>query len=622
MRRILASIACACAVLGLSGTGLGQPVPNDQFSINRFSPAPGAGNYLMVDGGTVGGHMTPSVGVLIDYANRPFVLFDASCPGNDTSQCEVTDAEKKLIAYELTTNLMATLGLWQRLQIGLVMPFVLTDGDSFRAATPRLSQPFVDIRGGSAFGPGDPRLRAKVRLVGDGARGFNMAAIAYLGIPLGQVTSDGANLGDDTVTAGGHLALEHRAGAFRYGANFGGIIRPDRKLLSTEVGSEFTYGVGVGFDITPLVAVLGEVTGVTQFTSQLDENPVEARIAGQLTQWEDWVFTLGVGAGLLAGVGVPDFRILGGVAYQPIGLDTDGDGIKDKHDRCPTDPEDADGYLDDDGCPDLDNDADSLEDSVDKCPDDPEDADGFQDEDGCRDPDNDGDGIQDGYDSCPMEAEDKDGDRDDDGCPDNDRDRDGIADAADKCPNDAEDTDGFGDEDGCPETDFDGDGIPDDEDQCPDQPETVNGQDDTDGCPDGKAPPPPPPPLVKLTCEKIEIGDRVYFDTNSDRIQSRSFALLDQVAGALDKAKHVKKIRVEGHTDSQGNDKKNLDLSSRRAASVVRYLSGKGIAEDRLTSEGFGETRPIADNKKKDGRAANRRVEFVIVEQDAAGCQQ
>jgi outer membrane protein OmpA-like peptidoglycan-associated protein len=621
MRRTLASIACVVALLAFGGSAFAQAIPNDRFSANRFSPAPGAGNYLMVDGGTVGGHLTPSFGLLVDYAHRPLVLFDSSCPGNDTDNCEVTDSEKELISYALTTNLMATLTLWQRLQLGLLMPFVLTDGESFRSSTPLLGQPFVDIRGGTVFGPGDPRVSAKVRLVGDGAQGFNMSAVAFLGLPLGQVTSDDGNLGDDTVTAGGHLALEHRAGAFRYGVNFGGVVRPSRQLLSTEVGSEFTYGGGMGFEITPLFALIGEVTGVTQFTSQLDENPVEGRIAGQLTQWEDWVFTLGAGAGLLAGVGVPNFRLLGGVAYVPVGLDSDGDGIKDKVDRCPTDPEDEDGYLEDDGCPDLDNDADGIEDARDKCPDDPEDPDGFQDEDGCRDADNDGDKIQDGYDSCPMEAEDKDGDRDDDGCPDNDRDRDGIADAADKCPNDPEDTDGFGDEDGCPEADFDGDGVVDDEDQCPDQPETMNGKDDADGCPDGKAAP-PPPPLVTLTCEKIEIGDRVFFDTNKDTIQSRSFPLLDQVAAALGKAKHVKKIRVEGHTDSQGNDKRNLDLSGRRAAAVVKYLAGKGVAAERLTSEGFGETRPIADNKTKDGRAANRRVEFVIVEQDASGCKQ
>ncbi len=619
MQRNLASFACFAAFLLGTASGFAQEIPNDQFSANRFVPAPGAGNYIVVDGAAVGGHLTPSLGILIDYAHRPFVLYSSICPGGDLDACEVQSSEKNLLAYQLATNLMGTLTLWQRLQLGLTMPFVLTDGDSFRATTPLLGEKYVDIRGGQAFGPGDPRLSAKVRFVGTGTEGFTMAAVAYVGAPLGQVTSSNAALGDDTVTAGGHLVLELQADTVRGGINFGGIVRPTRSLLSTEIGPEFTYGAGLGFDVTSLFTVVAEATGVTQFTPQIDENPVEARIAGLLTQWDDFVFTLGGGVGLLAGVGVPNFRVFGGVAYQPIGLDTDGDGIKDKTDRCVTEPEDADGYLDDDGCPDLDNDADSLQDDGDKCPDEPEDNDGFEDNDGCPDRDNDGDAIQDGYDSCPMEAEDKDGDRDEDGCPDNDRDRDGLPDDVDKCPNEPEDTDGFGDEDGCPEVDFDGDGVADDNDQCPDQPENVNGLDDADGCPDSEAAP-PPPSLVTVTCEKIEIGERVFFNTGSDRIQARSFDLLDQVAAALQKAKHVKKLRIEGHTDSAGNDKKNLDLSARRAAAVVRYLAEKGVEATRLSSEGFGETRPIADNKKKDGRSANRRVEFVIVEQDAAGC--
>ena len=72
--------------------------------------------------------------------------------------------------------------------------------------------------------------------------------------------------------------------------------------------------------------------------------------------------------------------------------DTDGDGIMTRSDQCILEPEDKDGYLDDDGCPDPDNDADGIPDTVDKCPNEPEDIDGYQDDDGCPDPDNDGDG--------------------------------------------------------------------------------------------------------------------------------------------------------------------------------------------------------------------------------------
>ena len=98
--------------------------------------------------------------------------------------------------------------------------------------------------------------------------------------------------------------------------------------------------------------------------------------------------------------------------------DTDGDGIPDSVDKCPNEPEDKDGFQDEDGCPDPDNDGDGILDKDDKCPNEPEDKDGFQDEDGCPDPDNDGDGIPDDKDKCPNEPETVNGYQDEDGCPD------------------------------------------------------------------------------------------------------------------------------------------------------------------------------------------------------------
>jgi outer membrane protein OmpA-like peptidoglycan-associated protein len=249
----------------------------------------------------------------------------------------------------------------------------------------------------------------------------------------------------------------------------------------------------------------------------------------------------------------------------PIG-DKDGDGILDNVDQCPNDPEDFDGYQDADGCPDPDNDADGIPDKDDKCPNDPEDKDGFQDADGCPDPDNDGDGIGDHIDQCPDQPEDKDGFQDEDGCPDPDNDGDGIPDTQDKCPNEA--------------------GPP------------------PDGCPQKYT-------LIVVTENKIELKQTVFFDTNKATIKKVSFELLNQVAQAL-KDNPTIQVRIEGHTDSQGNDDFNMKLSQRRAESVRTYLIGKGIAGDRMVPQGYGETVPIADNRTSAGRAQNRRVEFVI----------
>jgi OOP family OmpA-OmpF porin len=258
---------------------------------------------------------------------------------------------------------------------------------------------------------------------------------------------------------------------------------------------------------------------------------------------------------------------------------------------------------------DEDPDKDGISGSADQCPNDPEDADGFQDDDGCPDGDNDGDGIADGSDQCPNDAEDADGFKDDDGCPDPDNDGDGVADAGDQCPNEPEDADGFQDEDGCPDPDNDGDGVLDAADQCQDKAETKNGFQDGDGCPDEL------PPAVKKYSGTIK---GINFKTGSAEILKTSNKVLDGAVTVLNEYPDLK-IEIQGHTDDVGDDQANLELSDARAASVRAYFVGKGIAEDRITSKGYGETVPASDitglkgAKLKAARAANRRVEFKLV---------
>ncbi len=283
--------------------------------------------------------------------------------------------------------------------------------------------------------------------------------------------------------------------------------------------------------------------------------------------------------------------------------DTDKDGIIDELDKCPNEPEDFDGFQDEDGCPDPDNDGDGIPDIHDKCPNEPEDLDGFQDDDGCPDPDNDGDGIPDIHDKCPNEPEDFDGFEDLDGCPEPDNDGDGIPDHLDKCPNEPEDFDGWEDLDGCPEFDNDGDGIPDHLDKCPNEAETFNGFEDEDGCPDA---------IILKKDERI-ILNNIYFKLGSAEIEQESFDTLNSVKRIfLDNPGIV--IQIEGHTDSQGSDEYNLKLSQLRAESVTNYLVDRlGINRSQLSSIGFGESKPIAPNTTSKGRAQNRRIEFRVI---------
>ena len=261
-------------------------------------------------------------------------------------------------------------------------------------------------------------------------------------------------------------------------------------------------------------------------------------------------------------------------------------------------------------CRPQDRDGDGILDEVDECPDSAETRNGYKDEDGCPEGDRDRDGIWDADDQCPEEAEDLDNFMDSDGCPDRDNDNDGIPDSSDQCPDAPEDRDGDEDFDGCPDAarDSDGDGIGDDIDRCVNDPETFNEYLDEDGCPDS------PPQNVRITQEKIEIDDKILFASGKSRILPVSYDILNSVAQVMTDYPRIK-VKIEGHTDSDGSESSNLRLSQDRAEAVRTYLIERGgIASTRLSAEGFGETQPIDTNRTPAGKANNRRVEFRILE--------
>ena len=257
-----------------------------------------------------------------------------------------------------------------------------------------------------------------------------------------------------------------------------------------------------------------------------------------------------------------------------------------------------------------DRDGDGILDNVDKCPDQPENYNGYQDEDGCPDdPDTDGDGVPDSKDMCVLTPEDKDGYLDDDGCPDIDNDMDTVPDEKDKdpatgksCANDPEDPDGFEDADGCPDLDNDKDGVPDLEDNCPNEPGPASNK----GCP-------LKPSLVVVTDKEIKILQQIHFQFDKDKIRPESFKILDAVADVLRSYPKIK-IEVQGHTDNKGSPVYNKSLSERRAAAVKKYLIEHGVEAGRLISHGYGMERPVVPNDTDQNRALNRRVQFIRTE--------
>lgn len=134
--------------------------------------------------------------------------------------------------------------------------------------------------------------------------------------------------------------------------------------------------------------------------------------------------------------------------------------------------------------------------------------------------------------------------------------------------------------------------------------------------PKEEPPPPPKPKRVEVTADKIVIREKIQFDLNKATIKSDSHELLGEIVDVFKENPHIKKVSIEGHTDDQGTDAYNVKLSDQRAKSVLDYLVSKGIDAKRLTSKGFGESKPIASNATEEGKEQNRRVEFIITEQE------
>lgn len=181
-----------------------------------------------------------------------------------------------------------------------------------------------------------------------------------------------------------------------------------------------------------------------------------------------------------------------------------------------------------------------------------------------------------------------------------DTDGDGRTDVVDKCPKEPAAT-----ADGCPlpeVKDTDGDGLDDTVDKCPKEPETQNGFKDDDGCPDEL------PAEVQRFSGVIK---GIEFGNNSAVIRAGSKPLLDDAAKVLNQYPQLG-LEISGHTDNTGSKERNTELSRLRAESVKKYLVEKGVAAERLETAGFGPDKPIASNATDAGRQQNRRIEFKV----------
>ncbi|QQR90795.1 MAG: OmpA family protein [Myxococcales bacterium] len=554
--------------LAFLSVGLGSALAQ-HITLNRYKAAKTTNDGFFVNRPDDQGHLRFGGQFHFDYANDPL-----------TVQRPISRVSKQtfdVVDNQYTGHFVLSLGLIDRVILFAGVPVIFgMDGDSSYLGS---------AAGGS--GIGDAFFGARYRIFGESKDLMALAAQATVGLPTASWFDDNQNFrGENSLTAHPELLFELRPGPVKLTANLGVFFREHQVVMARHINHELTYALAATVPIIDEDQHLDahvELFGNKSIGDFDDEIESHMEMLGGLKYRSAGGIAVGAagGFGFFDGIGDPDFRLVGMVGWtQPAKakteapmetgpVDSDGDGLMDDQDACVNEPEDMDGFQDDDGCPDLDNDGDGVSDSDDAAPNDPEDKDGFQDEDGAPDPDNDGDQLLDGSDDCPNEA-------------------------------------GPAENRGCPDADRDGDSVVDRIDNCPDEPGTVENH----GC---KA-----KQKVVIHGDRLEILDKVFFQTGKDKIQNRSFALLNNIASVLNGHPEIKKVRVEGHSDSVGKREFNVDLSQRRAEAVVKYLTGKDVDASRLEAKGFGPDKPIvADAKTKDELAQNRRVEFNIV-QDVA----
>lgn len=560
-------------LLGLARAG------DDGFSLDveRFKPPVDTRGYGVTESASTLGHLEVGVGLWGVYQENSVVMTWEGRRVLGGSRYE--DA---IIRRRNHADLQLAFGVGDRVSFGVSAPVILWQKGLAleHIADPSIRQDLI------SSGLSDIRGQIKVTALEPGVDPVGLAFIAMGSFPTGEPVSF---LGEGGLTFTPMAVFELADGSirekeysFRASINGGYRLRRMQRYRDLVVNDEAIFAGAVG--VRPIewtefgFEVFGAYGGPRAAHFPLELSPLLI-----VHPARDITLTAGGGVGLMPGLGTPDYRLfLGGSispSFDPRVRDRDGDGIPDKYDECPNVPEDFDGFEDEDGCPDYDND---------------------------------GDGILDVDDDCPNEPENFNNYQDDDGCPDTigDRDGDGIPDHLDLCPDQPEDFDGFEDEDGCPDVDNDGDGILDVDDKCPNEPETFNQYQDEDGCPDVA------PTRVKVERTKIVITEQIFFDVDRTTIRPESYSLLDELAQIFDDHPDILRVRIEGHTDSDGDALYNLRLSQGRAESVVNALIERGIDAQRMDPVGYGESQPIAPNTTPEGKQLNRRVEFNITERD------
>ena len=425
---------------------------------------------------------------------------------------------------------------------------------------------------------GDVRVGADAKILGGGRKAPHKLAVGLaMSMPTGS---------PETYSGSG---LWKFAPQVLYGASIGGSNRDDMRLkLAFRLGAGFypqdrpgpsqaVGGMVLGFQ--PVRAFTFTLEGsantdVTEASRVLDPttSPLEV-LVGTYFRARNYRLSVAAGTGTQA-IGAPTTRFMFGIEFLGSTLerpapakDSDGDGVPDERDACPRVAGER-----------------SLDPAANGCPVGPE--------------DHDSDGISDDDDACPTVPGVASKVKGKNGCP-ADADDDGVPDAVDACPKVPGSPNENPKLNGC-QTDRDHDGINDDLDACPDNPGIPSPDPRLHGC-----------PAIKKALEELRKMPAIGFRLGETRLPPEANAGMNQLLDILEKNPELL-LRVEGHTDNEGNPSRNLKVSELRVQSIKDWLIAHGIDSDRISVEGYGDTRPIADNKTVAGRAKNRRVEMTL----------
>ncbi len=543
-------------------------VSAEGFDLQQFSPMPNlSGNLFSTASADVAPHLEWSAMALFNYASNPLILRDAN-----------GDKVEALVKHQGTMHLMVSLGLFDWVDLGVDLPLaVWQEGTSVPGGNIRPED--------GSFGVGDLRFVPKVKLFSTRKHPLDNGVALALLADVYAPTGDSAQLQGGDFRIGPRLAFDALLGGTRLAANVGYQYREEQKVENLSVRDTLSWNLGLEVPLHEKFRVTGEAFGrITPGADTFESynSPTEFVVGGKF-QTGRFFATAGGGLGLVDGYGTPDYRLFAGLGFAP---------------RLPV----REVIVVEEPVVELEC---TVENVATACVDVPAVS--------CVEG-----GLRTYHaacvdDACAYEFTDT-------ACGENSY---CGADAAGNAACVAEpDCRVSGDcstppAATCAEnvlTTFVGQCL---EEKCNYEPTQVRCPERNEcGMDNGVAACVPVVDKVVVKDNKIEIMDIVHFALNSDEIDERSFDLLRQVAQILKNHPEIELIRIEGHTDSRGKKAYNQDLSERRAKSVLNFLVGQRIDAGRLTSQGFGPDRPVQTNNTEKGRAANRRVEFHIIDKD------